>query len=628
MSLPESSTLSLGRKVTVWILLISGIFTLCASGLQLYMDYQNELKGIENTLSIIEKSHIASLEHSAWFMNEQAIETHIEEMLKLPHIAYLDLQLKGMKGVRSGVLPRPNLRVRNAYHLYAQKAVSQQTEEIGQLVVTASLEEVYATIKDKVVVILISQSVKTFFVSFFILFLIHSLITRHLFRISQYVTNISINSPGDRLELNRNKMRLHLHKPDELDLLVNKINTMQTDLQNSLAALKKRERDYREIFNATSDGIFILEGKSGAVIDVNDPMLTMYGYEKDEVLGRTPVDFSAGVPPYDEAGVNEKISQVLAGETQIFEFRAKKKNGDLFWVEVSPKLSKIGDQYRIIAVVRDIDERKKTQEMMVQSEKMLSVGGLAAGMAHEINNPLAGMMQTADVIRKRLTDPLLPANIKAAEESGLNMEDIFAFMEKRGIPQMADAINASGRRAASIVNNMLSFARKSSTRNELYNLNELIDKTFELAASDFDLKQHYDFKTIEIRKQYDQGLPLVPCEGPKIQQVLLNILRNGAQAMQEGGTAAPRFTVSTYVDMADSMACIKICDNGPGMNPDTLKRVFEPFFTTKPVGVGTGLGLSVSYFIITENHGGELLADSPPGQGASFVIRLPLESSG
>ncbi|HAR33360.1 MAG TPA: histidine kinase, partial [Desulfobacter sp.] len=120
------------------------------------------------------------------------------------------------------------------------------------------------------------------------------------------------------------------------------------------------------------------------------------------------------------------------------------------------------------------------------------------------------------------------------------------------------------------------------------------------------------------------NLPAVFCQASKIQQVILNILTNGAQAMQGAGTPEPKFIVRTYVDPVRDMACMEIEDNGPGMKEEIRKHIFDPFFTTKPVGVGTGLGLSVSYFIITENHKGEMTVESSPGTSAKFVIRLPL----
>ena len=282
------------------------------------------------------------------------------------------------------------------------------------------------------------------------------------------------------------------------------------------------------------------------------------------------------------------------------------------------------------AVIRvdDVTEKVNMERMMVQNEKMLSLGGLAAGMAHEINNPLAGMIQTADVISNRIGGRLdVPANIEAAKASGTTIEAIQKYMEIRGIPSMISTIRETGRRAAEIVDNMLKFARKEEAEISSYHPIELIDKTLELAASDYDLTKHYDFKTIEIKKDYEDNLPLLPCEGAKIQQVLLNILRNGAQAMQEKIEANPDFRPILYLrlkqEIETGMLRIEIEDNGPGMSEETCQRIFEPFFTTKPVGVGTGLGLSISYFIITEGHEGQMSVKSTPGKGTKFTIQLP-----
>lgn len=156
-----------------------------------------------------------------------------------------------------------------------------------------------------------------------------------------------------------------------------------------------------------------------------------------------------------------------------------------------------------------------------------------------------------------------------------------------------------------------------------------MDKILELAVTDYDLKKQYDFKSIKIVKEYEEDLPLVSCENTKIQQVILNILRNGAEAMQESmkteDKTYPRFTLRLVHEENTHMLRMEIQDNGPGMNEATRKRIFEPFFTTKPVGGGTGLGLSVSYFIITENHGGTMDVVSELGKGTNFIIRLPVE---
>lgn len=281
------------------------------------------------------------------------------------------------------------------------------------------------------------------------------------------------------------------------------------------------------------------------------------------------------------------------------------------------------------AVIRldDVTEKVRLEEMMVQSEKMLSVGGLAAGMAHEINNPLAGMIQTANVMKDRLTNENLAANIRAAEAAGIEMSVLNQYMAARGIPKMLHRICESGARAAEIVSNMLQFARKSSSTVSSHDLSELLDQCLELAGSDYDLKKRYDFRQINVVKNYQENVPPVPCERSKIQQVILNILRNGAEAMQanpESKDDGHTFVIDLVQSDPDWIR-VEIEDSGPGMEEEIRKRVFEPFFTTKPVDMGTGLGLSVSYFIITENHNGKMKVESHAGQGARFIIELPVK---
>jgi len=280
------------------------------------------------------------------------------------------------------------------------------------------------------------------------------------------------------------------------------------------------------------------------------------------------------------------------------------------------------------AVIRidEVTEQVRLEEMMIQSEKMLSVGGLAAGMAHEINNPLAGMMQNAQVVKNRLLEDL-PANHNTALEVGTSMEILKNYLSKRKIPEMLENINKAGDTAATIVQNMLSFAHKQTGIKVFNNLPDLIDKTIDLAQHDYNLKKKYDFRDIEIIREYDRNLPDIMCEASMIQQVIFNILKNGTEAMfgkfgNAGDEARPQFLIS--LSKEDKKVCIEIQDNGPGMSDDIAKRVFDPFFTTKGPDQGTGLGLSVSYFIIVENHKGEITVESIPEHGSTFIIKLTI----
>jgi signal transduction histidine kinase len=279
------------------------------------------------------------------------------------------------------------------------------------------------------------------------------------------------------------------------------------------------------------------------------------------------------------------------------------------------------------AVIRldDVTARIRMEDMMVQTEKMVSVGGLAAGMAHEINNPLGGMLQSAQNILRRLS-PDIPANLQAARDSGVTLDGVRNYLNRRGIIRFIEGIRESGERASKTVSDMLNFSRKSPSRKTFTCLAELLDRTVALAAHDYDLKKKYDFRSIEIVREYTHDLPPVFCTPSEIEQVILNLLRNAAQAMtgSELAQKPPRITLRLFRE--GNTACIEVIDNGPGMDERTSKRVFEPFFTTKDVGIGTGLGLSVSYFIVTSNQGGTLTVVSSPEDGARFLIRLPIDS--
>jgi PAS domain S-box-containing protein len=283
------------------------------------------------------------------------------------------------------------------------------------------------------------------------------------------------------------------------------------------------------------------------------------------------------------------------------------------------------------AVIRidDVTDRVRIEEMMIQTEKMMSVGGLAAGMAHEINNPLAIILQSAQNTLRRTSDEL-SANQKVAEECGTTLAAVRAYLERRSILDFVGDIREAGARASQIVKNMLSFSRKGGGLVQLENIPELLDRTIELASSDYDLKKKHDFKQIEIIREYDADVPWVPCEASKIQQVFLNILKNGAEAMSEhpDSNHPHRFTLRVSKGKEEEMVVVEIEDNGPGIDEATRRRVFEPFYTTKEVGSGTGLGLSVSYFIVTENHGGALTVESDGSTGTKFIISLPIHQQG
>lgn len=388
-------------------------------------------------------------------------------------------------------------------------------------------------------------------------------------------------------------------------------------------ALRMSEAKFRNIFENMSVGYF-RTGLDGSILDVNPACLRILGFDSvadaREFLGNRVANIYA-----DRHDWRTVRDSVMANEDPpIFTVRFKRKNGSEFTAELKMKIvtAADGSNMNVEGLLEDISGRLKTQEILIQSEKMMTVAGLAAGMAHEINNPLGIIMQNAENAMHRLLDEL-PGNIKAAEAAGIDFKKLGEYVESRRIGQYLGSIREAGARAARIVGNMLQFSRGVDSMYDYLNINTILDKTLDLAVNDYDITKNYDFKKIRIVKRFG-NLPDIRCTEIQIEQVFLNILKNAAQAMyskqyEEG--ECPEIIITTSLEN-DSIV-ITFTDNGPGMDENTRKKIFEPFYTTKQPGSGTGLGLSVSYYIIVNGHGGTITAESSPGNGSSFIITLP-----
>jgi len=484
-------------------------------------------------------------------------------------------------------------------------------------------------LKNALIAIIVGISVVVLGILIFLL----SRITRPIVSLTQISTRIADGDFDQKIDISgKDEVRtLALSFSRMRDAVKNRIFDLNLQIdkrKKAQEALKISEDKFSKIFFLSPDGIAITLLSNGKLIEANKVFADNLGYKREEIINSSTIELGIFKNAYER---DEIVKQLLQNNyIQGLEITGTTRTGKIMTGELSSVIIDINNEKCVLSFVRDITEKKKMEEIMVQSEKMLSLGGLAAGMAHEINNPLAGVIQTSNVMAERLSRLDMPANIKAAQKIGIKVEDIKAYMETRDVLRMAGTIKDSGTRIAKLVRNMLGFARKSENALSSHDPARLFEKALELAITDYDLKKQYEFKTIKIVKDYEENLPMILCESEKIQQVLLNILRNGAQAMQEAMEQNheyknPKFIFRLFKEIDTNMLCMEIEDNGPGMDKTTRKRIFEPFFTTKPVGVGTGLGLSVSYFIITKNHNGELSVESTPGVGTKFIIRLPLE---
>ena len=442
--------------------------------------------------------------------------------------------------------------------------------------------------------------------------------TRHRHKNGEYITALTSAS---LIELN-----------NEPHILM--IATDITHRKKTEEALKESQFLFSQMFeqSATSTCLYNPEG---VIIRVNSEFCKMFGVEEEVItdgrynlfqdqaaIGAGIIDLAKEI--FEEKKMNTwEISydiDVASKSTNTPSSKTGKIHIEVFGY---PILDGDGNLQYAVLQHYDVTEKKKTQELLIQNEKMMSVGGLAAGMAHEINNPLGGMLQGIQNIQRRLSSNL-NSNQEPAKELGINLDNLQLYMEKRGIPSYFNGIIESGRKAAEIISNMLHFSRKSESEMVFTNFAELIENVLELAGKDYDLKRKFDFRNINVIREFDSDVPPVPCMEMEIAQVILNLLRNATHAMDTRKQKNPP-RIIIRLKKEGSMAKIEVEDNGPGFDEAIRKRVFEPFFTTKAVGEGTGLGLSVSYMIITNNHQGTMEVESEPGKGTKFIIRLPLD---
>ena len=394
-----------------------------------------------------------------------------------------------------------------------------------------------------------------------------------------------------------------------------------TERKQAERRLEASEEKFRSIVESSPTAMYFyrLEPDGRLVLTgLNPAAHAAMGFPSGQLVGKTLEEI---FPRLVGTSIPDLYRRVAAGESGVQSYQAPSQDErgtayhDVHVFRTGPAA--------IVVDVLDITERMRLQEMMIQSEKMASVGGLAAGMAHEINNPLSSILQGAQVSLMQFR-PDTPANVAAAVECGCTVEAVRCYLEKRRVIKFLEGIQEAGKRAAQIVSSMLDFSRKSESRRAMASVNDILDKSVELASTDYDLKKKYDFRHIAIVRDYAEDLPEVFCTRTEIEQVLLNLLKNAAQAMAGRACGGDGPSIALRTRRVDGRVRIEVEDNGPGMPDAVRRRIFEPFFTTKEPGQGTGLGLSVSYFIITANHGGSISVESEPGKGARFVIDLPL----
>ena len=357
-----------------------------------------------------------------------------------------------------------------------------------------------------------------------------------------------------------------------------------------------RQRAIEDAANRAALGIFILQDHDGLEARfryANEAFSSITGFEPNELLYKSWTDL---VQADNLQETMERYRRRQRGETfdQAYEIRMVRKDGTLITVHGSFALSTHEGKVATIGFLRDITERKKGEKALWRSQRLASIGRLAAEIAHEMNNPLTSVLTFCKLANTILQQEPFPTK-RLAE-----LRDYISYL------------NSETERCANISRNLLDFSRQSEIEIRENDIHEILEKTLTI------LRHRAGLDEIEIQTDYASELPLSSCDFKQLQQAFVNILWNAIEAMPEGGT----LTVATRFDQEKDRIEIRINDTGAGIPEEDVEKIFEPFYTTKAEGKGVGLGLSVAYGIIRQ-HQGEIHLHSEVGEGTQVTIHLP-----
>jgi CheY-like chemotaxis protein/signal transduction histidine kinase len=352
------------------------------------------------------------------------------------------------------------------------------------------------------------------------------------------------------------------------------------ELETSFKRLAESEQRYRTLMDSANDGIFIL-APDGVIREVNRRFEEILGLPKLKIMGRNVRDF---VPAAEDRTSPVKIARV-DGSTVLMQF--------------SNTAVEFGRERLIFSIARDVTEQVGAQAQLMASDRMASVGMLAAGVAHEINNPLAAVSGNLEIAKAELERL---AKRPGAPDNFSELEDV-----------IRDATEGA-QRVCDIVRDLKIFSRAEEDRRSSVDVHRVIDSSLRMAWNEI---RH----RARLVKNYGK-LPLILANESRIGQVFLNLIVNAAQALPEGHADTNEIRVSTSVNEADGAVVVEVADTGPGIPPEVLRKLFTPFFSTKPQGVGTGLGLVICQQIVTA-LGGEITVTSELGKGTVFRVVLP-----
>jgi PAS domain S-box-containing protein len=365
-------------------------------------------------------------------------------------------------------------------------------------------------------------------------------------------------------------------------------------LAKDITEQRKKELDLLRFYNVAENTVNPLQitDVQGKMVYANPAFINVSGYSKDELIGKNPSVFGSG--KHSRKFWARMWNTINAGKAWVGEVENRKKGGEPFFTQVlvSPIVDHEGNVSAFFGIHRDLTEKRIMERQLIHTQKMESIGTLAAGVAHEVGNPLASISALVQVVQRSTDDQF--------------------------VKEKLELVKNQVTRISKIIRDLVDFSRPSNYELQLTDINQIVKEAVEI------IKVGTKAKNIDFKVSLNERVPLLPLVADQVQQVFVNILLNAVDSISEHDPPKRDCSIATKTDISEENVIITFEDDGVGISEENTGKVFEPFYTTKKEGKGTGLGLWVSYGII-KSFQGDIIVESTIDEGATFKILLPIQ---
>jgi PAS domain S-box-containing protein len=624
----KHSQLSITRKLLNRVFMVYLLLTMIMTANELYTEYLQERMQLTDNFATLEKFIGPALSDALLQRSEQRINFIIQGVMRGPaitgvridpafdyppitlgdttpgdHTVLQEKLASQHRGAWFTVFAKSIPRVFTLYNKDDTSVLAHVTVYTNRAIIVAKFFVVYT-------LIIVNELIKALLLWFFILWVGKKILSKPLEKLTR-ATIAMAHGHGSKVNLKQSD-----EKSTELDVLADSFNIMVDKIQAAQTGLLHTKRHLADIIDAMPSALLAITTE-GMVTDCNLQAQKMTQVDRKKAIGMQYTDLFPLLKDYEEVLVRviaqnqaEKVQNVLIQE----------KTGRRYLdIILYPLLDE--DPPGIVIRLDDMTSQVKIQEKLLKQEKLQSTLKLAAGIAHEINNPLGAVLQGVQTVKRRLgTD--LEKNQEIADTLQLDFEKLRQYCEQREIFKFLESIQLSGEQAAKVIATLLDFTPRAEVNYQPYSLEKIIERALNHLQQDPLLRKTQILSLMHFEKQYTPDLPDIKCQPLEIERVLLGILKNAVQATEATqNERSPEVIIRTYTQ--EGWVYIEIEDNGIGMNDEEKSHLFELFFTTKGVGVGTGLDLAMAYHIIKVSHQGNIRVESQKNKGTQVVIQFP-----